>query len=381
MREDFLVFGQPQVDQPEIDEVVDSMEAFWLGTGPKVAQFERDFMAYTGADNAAALSSCTAGLHLSLLALNLAPGDEVITTPLTFCATVNAIIHVGATPVLADVDPATGNIDADRIREKITDRTRALLPVHMTGYPCDMDEIMKIAEQHDLLVVEDCAHAIETRFRGQQAGTFGQAGVFSFYATKNVATGEGGMVISENEALIARIKTLSLHGLTADAWSRFSDAGYKHYFVVEAGFKYNMMDLQAAIGIHQLARIESNWVRRQEIWLRYRDRIAHLPVLLPAMPANDMRHAYHLFTLGIENDAPMSRDEFLESMTERRIGVGVHYLSIPEHPYYQERYGWRAEDYPNAMRLGRKTISLPLSAKLTDNDVEDVIDAVSEVLR
>jgi dTDP-4-amino-4,6-dideoxygalactose transaminase len=380
MRDDFLVFGQPQIHQAEIDEVVDSMESYWLGTGPKVARFEKEFMAYTGAPNAAALSSCTAGLHLSMLALDLKEGDEVITTPLTFCATVNAIIHVGAKPVLADVDPVTGNIDPDEIRRKISNRTRALLPVHMTGLPCDMDEIMQIAKDHELLVVEDCAHAIETQFRGRQAGTIGDVGVFSFYATKNVATGEGGMVISANEELIARIKTLSLHGMTADAWSRFSDTGYKHYFVVEAGFKYNMMDLQAAIGIHQLARIEDNWERRQEIWLRYREALAKLPVDLPPVPGNHVRHAYHLFTLGVRDNAPVSRDELLVQLTEKKIGVGVHYMSIPEHPFYQDKFGWRPEEFPHAMRIGRQTISLPLSSKLTDSDVNDVIAAVMEIL-
>jgi dTDP-4-amino-4,6-dideoxygalactose transaminase len=382
MRKDFLVFGSPLIEQPEIDEVVGSLKSGWLGTGPKVARFEEDFRKYKGTPHAVAVNSCTAALHLSMLAAGLKPGDEVITTAMTFCATVNAIIHAGLAPVLADIDAVTMNIDPELVEAKITPKTRAILPVHFAGRACDMDAIMDIAKKYNLKVIEDCAHAIETEYHGQKAGTFGDFGCFSFYVTKNIVTGEGGMVLTRSGEDAARIKTLALHGMSKDAWKRFSDEGYKHYFVMECGFKYNMMDLQAAIGIHQLQRVESYWNRRQEIWRRYNEDFADLPVGLPADPEPQTRHAYHLYTILIdEQKCGISRDAFLNAMTRQNIGVGVHYLSIPEHPYYQQTFGWKPDDYPNAMRIGRQTVSLPLSAKLTDEDVDDVIEAVSQIVR
>ncbi|MEO7621663.1 MAG: DegT/DnrJ/EryC1/StrS family aminotransferase [Gallionella sp.] len=374
----FLVFGSPLIEQAEIDEVVACMHSSWLGTGPRVAQFERDFAAYQNItpSQVAAVNSCTAALHVSMVAAQLEPGSEVITTPMTFCASVNAIIHAGLTPVLADIDPRTQNIDAAAIEAAITSRTRAILPVHFAGRPCDMGAIMAIARKHNLVVIEDCAHAIETTYHGQKTGTFGDFGCFSFYATKNVVTGEGGMIVGRDEAHIARARMLALHGMSKDAWHRFGDAGYKHYQVVEAGFKYNMMDLQAAIGIHQLARVEANWRRREAIWHRYMDAFADLPIGLPAISAPDTHHAYHLFTIMVdEARCGISRDAFLDAMTAARIGVGVHYMSVPEHPYYQQRYGWSPKQWPNAMCAGRQTVSLPLSPKLTNADVERVIHA------
>ncbi|HEY8746743.1 MAG TPA: DegT/DnrJ/EryC1/StrS family aminotransferase [Tepidisphaeraceae bacterium] len=381
----FLVFGSPAIEEPEIAEVVASMRGGWLGTGPKVAQFERDFGAYRGGSEAAAhcvaVSSCTAALHLSMLAAGLKPGDEVITTPLTFCATVNAIIHAGATPVLADIDPATMNIDPDEVAKKVTSKTRAILPVHFAGRACEMDALLAIAQRHDLHIIEDCAHAIETEYKGRNAGTFGDFGCFSFYVTKNIVTGEGGMVLARDEQHAADIKVLALHGMTRDAWNRFSDAGYKHYDVVNAGFKYNMMDLQAAMGIHQLRRVEINWKRRQEIWKRYDAAFAKFPLALPAPPAPNTRHAYHLYTVRVDPQLTgVSRDRFIETMTGHNIGVGVHYRSIPEHPYYQQTFGWKPEEYPHAMQVGRETVSLPLSPRLSDEDVEDVIEAVRRTI-
>lgn len=377
----FLIFGSPVIEEAEINEVVASMKTGWLGTGPKVARFEKEFAVFKNVKYSAALNSCTASLHLSILAAGIKPGDEVITTAMTFCATVNAIIHAGAVPVLVDVEPGTMNIDASRIESKISNRTRVILPVHFAGRPCDMDTIMDIAGRYNLKVIEDCAHAIETKYKGKETGTFGDFGCFSFYVTKNIVTGEGGMVISNNEEDIARIKILGLHGMSKDAWSRFGDEGYKHYYVVDCGFKYNMMDIQAAIGIHQLKRIEEYRQRRKEIWERYNEAFKYLPIVLPSPPVPDTRHAYHLYTILIdEGKTGISRDVFLDAMTRENIGVGVHYLSIPEHPYYQKAFGWRPEDYPNAMRIGRQTVSLPMSAKLTDEDVEDVIEAVKKVL-
>jgi len=380
-KENFLVFGSPLIEEAEIEEVIACLKSAWIGTGPRVARFEADFAAYKGVRHAVAVNSCTAALHLSLLAADLEPDAEVITTALTFCATVNAIIHAAARPVLADVDPATMNIDPNEIERQITPRTRAIVPVHFAGRPCDMDAIMDIARRHDLKVIEDCAHAIETEYKGRKAGTFGDFGCFSFYVTKNIVTGEGGMVLARRDEDIARIKVLGLHGMSKDAWKRFGDEGFKHYKVVECGFKYNMMDLQAALGIHQLKRVETYWKKRARIWDRYIAAFADLPVGLPSPVEAGTRHACHLFTLLIdEARAGVSRDEFLDRMTAQGIGVGVHYLGIPEHPYYQRTIGWKPEDYPNAMRIGRETVSLPISAKLKEADIEDVIFAVTKCL-
>ncbi|OZB59438.1 MAG: UDP-4-amino-4,6-dideoxy-N-acetyl-beta-L-altrosamine transaminase [Lysobacterales bacterium 14-68-21] len=382
-QERFIVFGAPSVGEEEIAEVEACMRSGWLGTGPRVARFERAFAEYrqAGAERVAAVNSCTAALHVSMVAASLEPGAEVITTPLTFCATVNAIEHAGLVPVLADVDPVTQNIDPDAIEAAITPRTRAILPVHFAGRPCAMDRIMDIARRHDLVVIEDCAHAIETTFRGQPAGSFGDFGCFSFYVTKNVVTGEGGMILGRDRERIARARMLALHGMSKDAWHRFGDAGYKHYQVLECGFKYNMMDLQAAIGLPQLAKVEHHWARRQAIWRRYDEAFADLPIGLPAAPEADTRHGLHLYTVMIdEARCGISRDAFLDAMNAARIGTGVHYLAVPEHPYYQRRYGWSPERWPNAMRLGRQTVSLPLNPGLSGEDVERVIAAVRRIL-
>jgi len=377
----FLVFGSPMIGQEEIDEVVASIKVGWLGTGPKVARFENDFKIYKGASHAVAVNSCTAALHLSMLIAGVGPGDEVITTPLTFCATVNAIIHAGATPVLADVDRISMNIDPEQVLAKITPKTKAILPVHFAGRPCEMDRLGEIAQRYDLMIIEDCAHAIETEYKGRKAGTFGDLGCFSFYVTKNVTTGEGGIILTDKKPYADRAKVLALHGMSSDAWSRFSDQGYKHYLVTEAGYKYNMMDIQAAIGIHQLERVEPYWIKRKTIWEIYNRAFAGLPVIRPAEPGPGTRHAYHLYTLLIDKaKTGIGRDEFLCAMDRHNIGTGVHYLSIPEHPYYRQTYGWDPDEYPHARDIGRQTVSLPLSAKLEDQDVEDVITAVRTIL-
>jgi len=381
-REELLVFGAPLIEEPEIDEVVRTLRSGWIGSGPRVARFEADFAAYKSAPQALAVNSCTAALHLALIASGVGPGDEVITTPLTFCATVNAIIHTGATPVLADVDPRTMNIDPAAIASRLTPRTRAVVPVHFAGRPCDMDAIMTIARDNHLTVIEDCAHAIETEYRGRKAGTFGDFGCFSFYVTKHVVTGEGGMILASSPHDTARLKSLALHGMSADAWKRFSDEGYKHYQLVECGYKYNMTDLQAALGIHQLARIDRHHARRAQLWVAYDEALADLPVALPAPPEPDTRHALHLYTLLIdEARCGLARDSFLVEMAARNIGVGVHYLSLAEHPFYQRTFGWRPEEFPHATRIGRQTVSIPLSPRLSDADAQDVVAAVRDVLR
>lgn len=382
VRKDFLVFGSPKIGEDEIEEVIKTLRSGWIGTGPKVAQFEREFAVYKGGlGHPVAVNSCTAALHVSMIAAGLKAGAEVITTALTFCATVNAIIHAGFTPVLADVDPESMNIDPLDVERRITPKTRAIVPVHFAGRPCDMDRLCTIAQKHKLKIIEDCAHAIESTYHGRPVGTLGDFGCFSFYVTKNIITGEGGLILARNEEDASRCKILALHGMSKDAWKRFGDEGYKHYRVVECGFKYNMMDLQASIGIHQLAQTEKYWQRRLEIWSRYQQAFQDLPLGLPAAPQSDTKHALHLYTLMVnETRAGVSRDAFLNAMTAQNVGVGVHYQSVPEHPFYQDTFGWRPEDYPAAMRVGRETLSLPLSAKLSDQDVSDVIMAVRRIV-
>lgn len=376
----FLVFGAPLIEQPEIDEVVDSLRSGWLGTGPKVARFEEMFREYTGADYALAVNSCTAGMHLALVAAGIGPGDEVITTPMTFVSTVNCILHAGATPVLVDCDRETGLIDPQRIEEAVTPRTRAILPVHLYGRPCDMDAILDIAGRHGLLVIEDAAHAIEAVYKGRKVGNIGHLTCFSFYVTKNVITGEGGMVATNHRELADKIKIYALHGMTKDAWKRYSDEGYKHYQVVFPGFKYNMMDLQAAIGLHQLPRVERWLKRRNEIWRRYNEAFAYLPVGLPPLDEPDTVHARHLYTLLIDRDrCGLSRGQFMQRLYERGIGTGVHFIGVHLHPYYQKRFAYQPHNFPNATWISERTVSIPLSPKVSDTEVEKVISAVTTV--
>lgn len=380
-REKLLVFGSPSIEQPEIREVLDTLHSGWLGTGPKVAAFEEQFRQYTGARHAMAVNSCSAGLHLSMLAAGIGAGDEVITTPMTFCATVNSIIHTGATPVLVDCDRATQLIDPLKIEAAITPRTRAIVPVHLCGRPCEMDAVLDIADRHHLLIVEDAAHAIETVYRGRKVGNIGHLTAFSFYVTKNVVTGEGGMVTTNDAELADKIKLYALHGMSKDAWKRFSDSGYKHYQVMVPGFKYNMMDLQAALGIHQLARVEQNLRRRNEVWSMYDEAFADMPVGRPASPERGAVHARHLYTLMIDNAAcGITRDQFIERLYEENIGTGVHYVGVHLQPYYQTRFGYRPDDFPNATWISERTVSIPLSPKLTDEDVADVIQAVKRAI-
>ena len=379
----FIVFGAPDIGPEEIDEVVATLESGWIGTGPKVAQFEEEFAAYKSVaqNRVAAMNSCTAALHASMVAAELQADDEVITTATTFCATANAIIHAGATPVIADINPESFNIDIDDLERRITPKTRAILPVHFAGRPCDMDRIVALCKKHNLILVEDCAHAIETQWRGQQAGTFGEFGCFSFYVTKNVITGEGGMVIGRSSEQVDKIKILGLHGMSKDAWKRFSDDGFRHYEVVTAGFKYNMMDVQAALGIHQLRKVEKNWLRRKAIWRQYQQAFADLPLKRPLEPDEDTRHAYHLYTLQVsEPDCGISRDVLMQRFTTAGIGTGVHYRSLAQQLHYQERFGWRPEDYPVSTAFGDQTISLPLGPKLSSADVDCIINTLHRIL-
>jgi dTDP-4-amino-4,6-dideoxygalactose transaminase len=379
--EDYLIFGSPLILDEDIDEVVATLRSGWIGTGPRAAAFEKAFGDYIGIPYAAAVHSCTAALHLAMMALGLGPGDEVIVPSMTFAASANTVIHAGAVPVLADVDRHTMCIDPDDAARRITPRTRAIMPVHFAGRACAMNEILALAETHGLRVIEDCAHAIETLYHGQHMGTRGDFGAFSFYVTKNVVTGEGGMVTTASKIWADRIKILALHGLSADAWKRFSDAGFKQYEVVEPGFKYNMMDLQAALGLGQLRRVEANLVRRQEIWRCYDEAFADLPVFLPPPEAEGTRHARHLYTLMLDIERlSASRDQIQQALHRQNIGTGIHYRALHLHQYYREAFGYKRGDLPHSEWISDRTISLPLSPKVTDDDVNDVIFAVRRTL-
>jgi dTDP-4-amino-4,6-dideoxygalactose transaminase len=380
-RQDFLVFGSPLIGEEEIAEVVATLRSGWIGTGPRARQFEAMMAEYTSAKHAMAVSSCTAALHLSLLALGIDAGDEVITTPMTFAATANAILHAGARPVFADVNRDTMLIDPEKIEAAITPRTKAILPVHLTGRLCPMDEIATIAKKHGLFVIEDAAHCVEGSYHGRKVGSISDLTCFSFYVTKNLTTGEGGMVTTDNPQWAEKLRVLALHGMDAHAYNRFGGTGYRHYQVIEAGFKYNMTDLQAALGIPQLKRVETSWERRNAIWSEYQGAFSSLPVHRPASDEPGTRHARHLYTiLARKAECGKSRDELLEYFTRQKIGTGVHYTPVHLHPYYRKTFGYKEGDYPNAEWIGEATMSLPLSAKLQEEDVEDVIAVLQQAL-
>ena len=376
----FLKFARPDFDDAEIAEVAAAIRSGWATTGPRTAEFEKEFRAYVQAGHALAVNSCTAGLHLALAALEIGPGDEVITTPLTFCATVNVILQVGATPVLADIGPDL-NIDPAAIRRAVTSRTKAIMPVHIGGLPCDMQEIWRIARQYGLKVIEDAAHAAGSQIAGFPVGT-GQsdAVAFSFYATKNLSTGEGGMVTTEDPELERRMRTLCLHGIGRDAWNRYAEKGNWYYEVVECGFKYNMSDIMAALGLVQLRKIERMTARRIEIARRFNEAFADMPEFeLPPVRPGD-RHCWHLYILRLRLDRlTIDRGQFIEQMRDRAIGCSVHFIPIPLHPYYRtalpagDLCALALAEYP-------RLVSLPLYSAMTDDEVERVIEAVKDIV-
>lgn len=377
----FITFGSPVLGKDEIEAVTATLRSAWIGTGPRVQEFEQAMRDYSSAPYTAAVASCTAALHLSMVVAGVGPGDEVITTAMTFAATANSIIHAGAVPVLVDVERNTMNIDPTAIEEVITPRTKAIIVVHFAGRPCNMDAITAIAAKHDLLVIEDAAHAIEAEYKGRRIGAISPLTCYSFYVTKNITTGEGGMIASTRPDLIDKVKQYALHGLSADAWSRFSDKGYKHYEVTFPGFKYNLTDLQASLGLVQLGKIEAWLERRNEIWRRYDEAFGDLPCVLPAPEEENTRHARHLYTLMVDTpNAPADRDTMITRLRDRGIGTGVHYRGIHLHQYYRERFGLVPEDFPNASWISDRTLSLPLSAKLYEGDVDRIISAVRSEL-
>jgi dTDP-4-amino-4,6-dideoxygalactose transaminase len=376
-----LGFGTPSIGEAEIAEVVATLRSGWLTTGPRVARFEDLFAHRSGAAHAIAVASCTGGLHISLVASGVGRGDEVITSPLTFCATAHAIVHAGARPVFADVDPATGNIDPGAVEAAIGPRTAAIIPVHLGGRPCRMDRLEEIARRHDLLLVEDAAHAAGASFHGRAAGTIGDTGCFSFYATKSVAMGEGGMVTVADAGLAERIRLYAHHGLSERTWNRDADGGYGHQMSLLPGFKCNMTDVQAALGIHQLERLADEIEGRAAIWSRYDEALADLPLALPAPIEPGVVHARHLYSVLVRTgDAGRSRDQVLDELRALGIGAGVHFTPVHLHPYYREALGWREGQFPVAEAAADRSLALPFFTAMSEGQVARVCQELASVL-
>jgi dTDP-4-amino-4,6-dideoxygalactose transaminase len=379
-RTSFLPFSPPDISEAEISAVVDTLRSGWLTTGPKTRQFEREFADYLGAPGALAVNSCTAALHLALLALDIGPGDEVITTPMTFSSTAHVIEHVGARLVLVDVVPDTLNLDPVRVEAALTPATRALLPVHYAGQPVEMKPLLELAKAHDLSIVEDAAHALPASYQGQMIGTIGNLTAFSFYATKNLTTGEGGMLTGD-PALVERARTLSLHGMSRDAWKRYGQDGSWYYEVVAEGYKYNMTDIQAALGLVQLERLDVLQERRRAVVARYDAAFDRVEALQPPAVRRDVEPAWHLYVLRLHLDRlTIDRAGFIEQLAARNIGASVHFIPLHLHSFYRNKYNWAPDDFPVTYEEYQRLLSLPLNTTLTDDDVDDVIAAVLDIV-
>lgn len=382
VRRTFLPFNQPDIGQAEIDEVVDTLRSGWITTGPKTKEFERRFAEYIGVRHAIAVNSCTGGLHIALAAAGVGPGDEVIVPTMTFCATANVVVHLGATPIVVDVEPDTLNIDPQCLEAAITPRTKAVIPVHLYGHPCDMDRISEIAKVHRLLVIEDAAHAVAAEWRGRRVGTLSPATVFSFYATKNLTTAEGGMITTDDDEYGERMRVWSLHGISRDAWKRYSAEGSWYYEVSVPGFKYNLADLQSALGLHQLARLEVMVQRRTELAARYHAGLCDLPEIELPNVRSGIRHAWHLYVIRLRLERlEINRAEFIERLKSEGIGTSVHFIPLHRHPYYRNRFGFQPADFPVADAAYERLISLPLYTRMTERDVDDVVKAVHRVVQ
>lgn len=384
MRDKFLPFALPDIGEEEIAEVVDSMRSGWLTTGPKTKAFEHDFAAYIGGGvEAMAVSSATAGLHLALEACGVRAGDEVITSVYTFTSTAEVIRYLGADPVFADIDDRTLNVSPESIENAITPKTKAIMPVHVGGLPCDMDAILAIARKNNLKVIEDAAHAFPVRYNGRMIGALdSDAAVYSFYATKTITTGEGGMVVTKNKDMAKRIKVMRLHGIDRDAYDRYtSEKPAWYYEIVAPGYKYNMSDIMASMGIHQLRKAEKMKARRREIAMRYTEALKGLPLKLPHIPGEGEDNAWHLYPIHIGKDAPVSRDEFIKQMSfSSKIGCSVHFIPLHLQPYYRDKYGLTPQMFPRATEAFESEVSIPIYPKMTDEDVEYVVKQIKRIL-
>jgi dTDP-4-amino-4,6-dideoxygalactose transaminase len=383
MNKDYIKFSKPLFDLEERNAVNKVLKSGWLTTGSITLNFENKFKRYKKSKYALALNSCTAALHLSLQLLNLKKKDEVITSALTFSSTINSIIISGAKPVLADVNINTQNIDPIEIEKKITKNTKAILIVHFAGRSCEMKEIMRLVKKYNLHLIEDCAHAIEAKYQNKHLGTFGTFGCFSFYATKNLSIGEGGMLITDNKKLYERARILSLHGMDKAAWNRYGKSGYRHYDVSEVGYKYNLMDLLSAIGVEQFKKLNKHYKIRKKFWDIYQNNFKNKSLIIPkSWPKNIIKHSYHLFNIYLEKKRDgISRDEAILELHKKKIGVGIHYRAIPDHSIYKKLFRWKIDKFPNAKKIGRETLSLPLSPSLKKKDIIRVIKSVNNIIR
>jgi dTDP-4-amino-4,6-dideoxygalactose transaminase len=380
-RADFLAFAPPCIGEDEIAEVVDTLRSPWISTGPKTRRFEVAFADAVGARDALALNSCTAAMHTALVALGIGPGDEVITTAMTFAATVNVIEHVGARPVLVDVRPDTLTLDPERVAEAVTSRTRAILAVHYAGHPADLDALGVIADQARLSLIEDAAHALPATYRGRRIGSTPNPVAFSFYATKNLTTAEGGMLTGD-PAFLASARPLSLHGMNRDAWKRYAKGGSWRYEIQAPGFKYNMTDIQAALGLQQLRRLDGFHARRAAIARAYTDAFSASDALEPPAQLAHVGHAWHLYVLRLHPAAlRIDRDRFIDELAARNIGTSVHFIPVHMHPFYRDKYRYRPDALPVTADGYGRMLSLPLHPGLTDEDVADVIASVLDVVR
>jgi len=381
LRSVFLPFALPDTDEQELAEIQDVLQSGWLTTGPKTHKFEAEFAAAIGAKHALAVNSCTAAMHLALEAIHMQGGDEVITTPYTFAATAEVIRYFDARPVFIDICPEDFNINPDLIEAAITPRTRGIIPVHIAGLPAKIDAIMAIARRHGLAVIEDAAHAFPTFYRGRTVGSLGDVICFSFYATKTITTGEGGMIVTDNDEIAQRCQIMALHGISKDAWKRYAAEGSWYYEIVAPGFKYNMTDIAAAMGLAQLRKAERMWARRKQIAECFNSAFAALPELQIPHDRSDCQHAWHLYMLRLNFDRlRIDRAQFVEELKGRNIGVSVHFIPLHIHPYYRETYGYKPEDFPVAYHEYLREISLPIYSKMSDQDVQDVIDAVADIV-
>jgi dTDP-4-amino-4,6-dideoxygalactose transaminase len=373
-------FAPPCLGQAEIDEVVATLQSGWLSTGPRVRRFEAAFADYVGVPHAIAVNSCTAALHLALLALDVGIGDEVITSPMTFCATANVVVHTGATPRFADIDPETWNLTPAVAAAALTPYTRVLLPVHYAGRAADLAGFRALATRHGLAVVDDAAHAVEAVSAGAKVGSAADITCFSFYATKNLTTGEGGMITTGSEAWAAFMRIASLHGISKDGWARYGPQASAQYDVLLPGYKYNMMDLQAAIGLHQLAALPAHLARREAVWRIYDALLADLPLTRPAAVTPGDVHARHLYTVLVEPDSGWTRDALAAHLAAHGIATSVHFRALHLQPYYQQRFGLRRGMFPVAERVSDAVLSLPLHAGMSDLQAETVAQAIRRAI-
>jgi len=387
VRQTFLPFHRPDIDQTDIDEVVDSLKSGWLTTGPKVKRFEQEFAEYLGVKYAVAVNSCTAALHLALEAIGLEAGDEVITSPYTFASTAEVVRYFGARPVFVDIESSDVNLNPSLLEDAITPRTRAIVPVHIAGSPCDLDRIYAIAERHGLAVIEDAAHAFPASYHGRQIGTpalddLPSAVCFSFYATKTITTGEGGMITTQDQAIADRCRIMALHGISKDAWKRYTAEGSWYYQIIAAGYKYNLTDIAASLGLAQLRKADRMWKRRREISQRYGQAFGGVPELEVPSEHPDCQHAWHLYLLRLNLERiHCGRDQFVQELRFHNIGTSVHYIPLHLHPYYRDLYGYSPDDFPVALKEYERVISLPIYPGMSEQDVDDVIGAVLRVVQ